>query len=237
MERISNKKYQEMLERLKSEYSELLKSVDDKLHDPMADNLSELSLYDNHPADIASEVYERGKEMGLRNYVLQQLAKVENALEKLANGKYGYCDKCGQPISRERLETIPLTTMCVNCREQEGINGDNSSRPVEEELINFSFISSEKENGAKEREGSLANSEFDGEDSWQSVASFGTSNSPSDIGSVSNYDCTYYDSDEGIGYIERYENIPVYKDKDGQFYQDFELAIDEGGIPDSYKED
>jgi len=43
------------------------------------------------------------------------LASVERALEKVADGTYGFCDNCGQAIAPERLEAIPGTVFCVTC--------------------------------------------------------------------------------------------------------------------------
>lgn len=40
---------------------------------------------------------------------------VERALEKLDEGTYGTCDRCGAPIAPERLEAIPSAVRCVGC--------------------------------------------------------------------------------------------------------------------------
>ncbi|MFZ7103146.1 MAG: TraR/DksA C4-type zinc finger protein [Peptococcaceae bacterium] len=241
MDNVSQKMYQERLEKLKEEYRELINSLDKGLNDPLADTISELSLYDNHPADVASEVFERGKDLGFKTYALQQIEKVEDALGKLARGQYGYCDKCGQAISRERLETIPLTTMCVKCREEEWEDGAKynvkARRPIEEQVIMPPFGGPTNDTPAEKLGQGIDNNEFDGEDSWQSVARYGTSESPSDIGSVLNYNNIYYDYDEDVGTVERYEKIPVYKDADGQYYQDFEGPDDESEPPGFYNND
>lgn len=233
--------YRSRLENLKTEYSQLINSLDQGLNNSLGDSISELSLYDNHPADVASEVYERGKDIGFRNYALQQIEKVEDALKRLEQGKYGVCDRCGQPIPEERLEAIPLTTMCVKCREDRGKDAMDYNikgrRPVEEDVIMPPF-GGESNNTFDSKLGQgLDLNEFDGEDSWQAVARYGTSESPSDIGSVLNYNNVYYDYDEDIGTVESYEQIPVYKDADGQFYQDFDGLDDEALPSDVHNED
>ena len=43
------------------------------------------------------------------------LADVERALEKLDDGTYGICDRCGTQIPEERLEARPWTSLCVRC--------------------------------------------------------------------------------------------------------------------------
>jgi DnaK suppressor protein len=45
------------------------------------------------------------------------LASVDRALEKVAEGSYGFCDNCEQPIAPERLEAIPGTVFCVTCSQ------------------------------------------------------------------------------------------------------------------------
>ena len=44
-----------------------------------------------------------------------KLHDVERALEKLDDGTYGTCDRCGRPIGEERLEAIPWAVRCVSC--------------------------------------------------------------------------------------------------------------------------
>jgi DnaK suppressor protein len=56
------------------------------LDDPMQDELGELSLYDNHPADIASELFERAKDVGLRHMDKLQLQEIDRALQAIADG-------------------------------------------------------------------------------------------------------------------------------------------------------
>ncbi len=48
---------------------------------------------------------------------LHQLSlEIDRALSKLADGDYGVCDSCGEPIADERLEALPWATMCIRCK-------------------------------------------------------------------------------------------------------------------------
>lgn len=51
--------------------------------------------------------------------LLQMLEEVKSALDKIENGTYGYCVKCGkkQPIDKKRLEAFPAATTCVECEK------------------------------------------------------------------------------------------------------------------------
>ena len=78
---------------------------------------SELADYDNHPADMASDTYERTKEYALDENFRDILEQIDNALHKIHSGTYGKCDRCGIEIKHERLKAIPYASFCINCQE------------------------------------------------------------------------------------------------------------------------
>jgi len=43
------------------------------------------------------------------------LLQIENSLQKIENGTYGMCDKCGMPIDPDRLKILPYANFCVDC--------------------------------------------------------------------------------------------------------------------------
>lgn len=50
----------------------------------------------------------------------RELASIENALERMREGKYGVCEGCSCSIPMARLNALPYATLCINCqREQE----------------------------------------------------------------------------------------------------------------------
>jgi len=48
----------------------------------------------------------------------QQVADIQAALARIAEGTYGDCARCGEPIDLRRLEQVPTTRYCVSCQEQ-----------------------------------------------------------------------------------------------------------------------
>jgi RNA polymerase-binding transcription factor DksA len=78
-----------------------------------SERATELSGYDDHPADLASETFELEKERALQESIEAMLARVRTALSKIERGTYGICDACGQEISKERLTALPHATLCV----------------------------------------------------------------------------------------------------------------------------
>ncbi|HEX2737708.1 MAG TPA: hypothetical protein VHP57_06190 [Acidimicrobiia bacterium] len=71
------------------------------------EQLSELSAYDQHPADTATETFEREKDLSILESLEAELAELEAALHRIDEGTYGIDEKTGEPIDPERLEALP----------------------------------------------------------------------------------------------------------------------------------
>ena len=83
-----------------------------------AELIEELADYDDHhPADTASETYERTKDYAIDENFREMVEKIDEALRKIDDETYGLCDRCGEPINRERLKAIPYATLCIDCQE------------------------------------------------------------------------------------------------------------------------
>lgn len=128
---------------------------------------SELSFYDNHPADIASETFEVEKGIALEANEMALLDKIDDALKAIDEGSYGKCQTCGKEIDKERLDFLPYALNCINCQDVVStIKTYNSNqRVVEESVIGNPF-------GHKSRYGDKDEIGFDEEDSYQSVGRF-----------------------------------------------------------------
>lgn len=46
-----------------------------------------------------------------------QLQRIESALQRLENGKFGWCVRCGEEISRKRLDVDPTAPLCIACAD------------------------------------------------------------------------------------------------------------------------
>jgi RNA polymerase-binding transcription factor DksA len=80
--------------------------------------VSEVSGYDDHPADLASETFEREKDQAMVDALEATIGRVELAMEKLKLGTYGVCDGCGNKITKKRLDAVPYATLCVECQSR-----------------------------------------------------------------------------------------------------------------------
>lgn len=131
------------------------------LSDSMRDEISELSLVDNHPADVASELFLRGMSVGDRVRDEAHLADIEAALERMDAGMYGECGRCGQAIPMDRLSALPTAKYCMGCQTIEEKRMIERHRPIEEEVLYPGF-------GAVWLD-DQDQTAFDGEDAYQAV--------------------------------------------------------------------
>ena len=71
---------------------------------------------DEHDPEGATLAYERQHVAALADAAREDLAEIQAALARLADGSYGTCQACGQQISPERLAARPAARTCVGCR-------------------------------------------------------------------------------------------------------------------------
>jgi RNA polymerase-binding protein DksA len=60
-------------------------------------------------------IYEWELTLARRQQASAQVETIRQALQNLKEGRYGVCTRCGQEIDPERLEILPLTTLCIRC--------------------------------------------------------------------------------------------------------------------------
>ena len=70
---------------------------------------------DEHDPEGATLAFERQHTAALLEQAREQLVAVDAALARLAAGRYGVCDRCGQPIGEDRLAARPAALTCVRC--------------------------------------------------------------------------------------------------------------------------
>jgi DnaK suppressor protein len=70
-------------------------------------------------ADTGSKAFEREQEMTLLANTRESLFQTEHALRRIADGTYGECESCGEPIGKARLQAFPRATQCVSCKQKQ----------------------------------------------------------------------------------------------------------------------
>ena len=69
-------------------------------------------------ADRATSETDRAIELRTRDRQRKLIAKIEDAIRRLDDGSYGYCEETGEPISLSRLEARPIATMSLEAQER-----------------------------------------------------------------------------------------------------------------------
>jgi RNA polymerase-binding transcription factor DksA len=81
----------------------------------LAEAASAAGTDDEHDPEGATLAFERQHAAALLEAAREQVAAVDDALRRLAEGRYGVCERCGQPIGAERLAARPSAVTCVRC--------------------------------------------------------------------------------------------------------------------------
>lgn len=69
-------------------------------------------------ADRASTETDRALELRTRDRMRKLIGKIDQALERIEDGSYGYCEETGEPISIPRLEARPIATLSIEAQER-----------------------------------------------------------------------------------------------------------------------
>ncbi|MGI0532320.1 TraR/DksA C4-type zinc finger protein [Bacillus pfraonensis] len=188
--------FKSILEKQQQELEQTLQNHENEDRASERESVGELSAYDNHPGDMATELYEREKDFGLIELWNKQLQDTKHALQKIEAGTYGVCEVSGKDIPLERLKAMPTATTCI---EHTTNKLNMSARPIEEELVEPPF-------GKYDMDSAVG---YDAEDAWQDVALYGTSETPSDLErrDSKNFNEMYVDAEEPRGYVEDFENF------------------------------
>ncbi|AWB45348.1 molecular chaperone DnaK [Paenibacillus sp. CAA11] len=196
------------LHELKTKLLEQKKDFENRLCDnghfgiqaSLRDTTGELSTNDNHPADVGSEMFERSKDLALNEQEEYRLTRIDEALERIENGTYGICETCGQPIDKERLYALPETKYCKAHSPQSFVS---QRRPIEEVFLDPPF-------GRTSMDDREDQNGFDGEDAWQIVESYGSSNTPAmgESSEIDDYNDMEVEADNELdGFVEPYESF------------------------------
>lgn len=122
---MDNKKYKKILMKEKENITHLVSEMKDNTvfgntveHTSEKYTTGELSSYDNHFADIGTDVFMQEMQNSLTDHEKMKLNNINDALYKIENGTYGICERCSKHIDEERLEFIPETKLCTCCAKE-----------------------------------------------------------------------------------------------------------------------
>ena len=100
--------FRKMLEEMKRELSQ---DIDRTVH-TMQD---EATIFAD-PNDRASQESDMSLELRNRDRERKLIKKIDETINRIDAGEYGYCDSCGVEIGLKRLEVRPTATLCIDCK-------------------------------------------------------------------------------------------------------------------------
>ena len=103
----------ERRDQLQAEYDQTLAEITELQRERLTDSAGD------DQADTGTKTFEREQEISLANNLLERITQVERAIERVGEGHYGWCEKCGNAIPVERLAAFPSATLCVSCKQLE----------------------------------------------------------------------------------------------------------------------
>lgn len=92
---------------------ELVKESESTLQD-----LKQTTLNEPDPNDRASNESDQALELRTRDRMRKLIKKINQALDRIENGTYGYCEDTGEPIGLARLEARPVATLSIEAQER-----------------------------------------------------------------------------------------------------------------------
>jgi DnaK suppressor protein len=101
------------LDELQAEYDQSLSEITELQRERLADSAGD------DQADTGTKTFEREQEITLANNLLERITQIERAIDRLGQGNYGWCERCGTQIPVERLAAFPSATLCVSCKQLE----------------------------------------------------------------------------------------------------------------------
>ena len=81
-------------------------------------SLSQGGIHEADITDRASVETDRALELRTRDRARKLISKIDQALQRIENGSYGYCEESGEPIGLKRLEARPIATLSIEAQER-----------------------------------------------------------------------------------------------------------------------
>jgi DnaK suppressor protein len=109
------KRLQEERDELQRQASEI---VEASFGTPQSELTGEVS-FDEEYADAGTATFERERDLSLTNNIRDLTEKIDRALERIDEGTYGLCERCGKPIEKARIKALPYATLCIKDKQAE----------------------------------------------------------------------------------------------------------------------
>jgi DnaK suppressor protein len=114
--KLTKREIDDLRDRLVEERAELqvqLATIEEASFAQTQSDLSGDVGLDDESADAGTATFEREKDLSIEQNVRDLLAKIERALRRIDEGRFGVCDRCGKPIEKARVQALPYVDLCI----------------------------------------------------------------------------------------------------------------------------
>ena len=105
------------LEREKAELEAQLAELEESSFASPQSDISGEVAFDEEYADSGTATFERERDLSLENNIRDLLKKIDRALERMDDGTFGICERCGKPIEKARLKALPYANLCIKDKQ------------------------------------------------------------------------------------------------------------------------
>lgn len=112
------KKLRENLETKRGELEGRMAELEESFDATQSDITGEVGL-DEDFADAGTATFERERDLSIRNNIRDLIDQMNRAIQRIDDGSYGTCERCGQSIDAARLRELPHASLCLDCKRRE----------------------------------------------------------------------------------------------------------------------
>jgi RNA polymerase-binding transcription factor DksA len=112
----TKKELDDLRQRLMGEQAELndqLTTIEETSFSASQSDMSGEVSFDEENADAGSFTFERERDLSIEHNVRDLLGKIDRALTRMDEGRYGICSRCGRTIEKARLKALPYVDLCI----------------------------------------------------------------------------------------------------------------------------
>jgi DnaK suppressor protein len=82
-----------------------------------SDLSGDVASFDEEYADAGTATFERERDLSLSNNIRDLIEKIDRAMERIEEGTYGLCERCGRPIEKARIRALPYASLCIKDKQ------------------------------------------------------------------------------------------------------------------------
>jgi RNA polymerase-binding protein DksA len=113
------KKIRASLLEKKDELEDRQRELDESSFDSTQSDITGEVGIDEDFADAGTATFERERDLSIRNNIRDLIDQVTRSVQRIDDGKYGLCERCGNPIDATRLRELPHASLCLDCKRRE----------------------------------------------------------------------------------------------------------------------